>query len=59
MNAHYPSTATVPPGNSKFVVIANIFNNKIVIANGTHPFEILTDEQALTLAYQSIGGITY
>ena len=30
-----------------------------MISNGTHPFEILTDEQALALAYQDIGGITY
>ena len=59
MNAYYPPSALVPAGNTKLLVTSSLVYNKIVRVNGKHTFEILTDEQALTLAYQGVGGITY
>ena len=61
MNANYidVTEAVVPHGKADLHVDASLVNNKVVIVNGAHAVEILTDEQALILAYQGIGGITY
>ena len=40
-------------------VTSDLASNTITIVNGTNQFELLTDEQALTLAYAGIDGIGF
>ena len=48
----------VPLCATNLHVESSLENNKLVIVNGAHACRILTDGQALILAYQGIGGIT-
>ena len=62
MNVHYPSVpVALSAGGSadKFIATSSFVSNTISIINGKDQFEPPTDEQALALAYEGIGGITY
>ncbi len=59
MNVHYPSTACVPAHNTNILTTLSISNHTNNILNEARPFELLTDAQALELAYQGVGGIAY